>query len=213
MLEYYYSKLLRKLRGKATINSRIHKTSKVESGSHIINSSMDRHSFCGYDCEIINCEIGSFCSIANNVIIGGAMHPIHWLSTSPVFFSGRDSVKAKFALHKREEGLLTTIGHDVWIGNNVIIKQGVNIGTGSIIGMGSIVTKNVEPYSIVAGNPAKEIRKRFDKRIIDGLLISRWWELSDDLLRKYAKNITNPELFLRELNDSSQNDKNTKQQS
>ena len=85
------------------------------------------------------------------------------VSTSPVFYSGRDSVKAKFSKHERKK-YNTVIGHDVWIGQNIRIKQGVNIGTGAIIGMGSIVTKDVPPYNIYAGNPAKFIRKRFDDK-------------------------------------------------
>ena len=94
-ISYLLAKVLKKIRGSAIVNSKIHKTSKVESGSHIVNTVFDRHSFCGYDCEIFNCDIGSFCSIANNVIIGGGMHPIDWVSTSPVFYEGRDSVKLK----------------------------------------------------------------------------------------------------------------------
>ncbi|MDL2227875.1 hypothetical protein LJC25_03240 [Bacteroidales bacterium OttesenSCG-928-K03] len=113
-----------------------------------MNTIMHKYSYCGYDCELINCDISSFCSIANNVIIGGAMYPLDWVSTSPVFYEGRDSVKKKFFQHKREVDKRTTIGHDVWI------EQGIVLGNGSIIGAGSIVTKDVELYSIVGGNPA-----------------------------------------------------------
>lgn len=198
-LFYLWAKLLKKLRGSAIINSRIHNTSKVESGSHIVNSTFDRHSFCGYDCEIFNCEIGSFCSIANNVIIGGGMHPVEWVSMSPVFYEGRDSVKAKFSEHKRVPDKRTIIGHDVWIGQGVIIKQGLNIGTGAVIGMGSVVTKDIEPYLVVAGCPAKEIRKRFDDKIIEELLKTRWWNFSDKDLHEYAKYFKDPDKFIMEL--------------
>jgi len=193
---FYYSKLLKKLRGSAILNSTIHKTSKIESGSQIVNTTIDRHSFCGYDCQIINCNIGSFCSIANNVIIGGAMHPISWVSTSPVFYEGRDSVKKKYSFHKRELDKTTHIENDVWIGQNSMIKQGVTIGTGAIIGMGSVVTKDVEPYSIVGGNPAKLIRKRFDENLIESLLQSKWWDYSDEQLNFVSKYFTNPIEFI-----------------
>ena len=198
-LLYFWSKFFKKLHGKAIINSQIHNTSKVEAGSEIINSTFNRHSFCGYYCEINNCDIGSFCSIANNVKIGGGMHPINWVSTSPVFYEGRDSVKAKFSEHKRENPKKTLIGHDVWIGQNAIIKQGVNIGTGAVIGMGSIVTKDVEPYSIVAGCPAKEIRKRFEESTIKKLIESKWWNYSDIDLVKYAAYFNEPEKFITEI--------------
>lgn len=198
---YYFSKILKKLRGSAIKNSQIHRTSKVESGSNIIGVTMDKYSFCGYDCEIENCEIGAFCSIANNVSIGGAMHPIQWVSMSPVFYKGRDSVRRKFAEHERNIDKKTIIGHDVWIGKNALIKQGVCIGTGAVIGMGSVVTKDVESYSIVAGNPAKEIKKRFDEKTIIRLIESKWWKFDDAQLKFYAKNFTNPAKFLDDLSD------------
>ena len=126
---YIWSKLIKKIRGSSIVNSKIHKTSKIESGSHIVNTTFDKYSFCGYDCEIINCEIGSFCSIASNVKIGGGRHPMEWVSMLPVFYEGRDSsVKAKFSEHKRDPVQKIIIGHDVWIGQSAIIKHGVNLG-------------------------------------------------------------------------------------
>jgi acetyltransferase-like isoleucine patch superfamily enzyme len=157
---------------------------------------MEKHSFCGYDCEISNCEIGSFTSIANGVVIGGGMHPIDWVGTSPVFYEGRDSVSAKFSEFQREGVETTFIGHDVWIARNALIKQGVTIGNGAVVGMGSVVTKDVPPYSIVGGNPAKLIRMRFSDEIIDELIKSEWWHLDEDILRKCSKNIKDPKLFL-----------------
>tara|TARA_B110000211_G_C14093037_1_gene560507 strand:- start:5558 stop:6187 length:630 start_codon:yes stop_codon:yes gene_type:complete len=196
---YLWSKVIKKLRFAAIRNSTIDSTSKIESGSHFINSFMQRHSFCGYDCEITNTEIGSFCSIANGVIIGGGMHPIEWISTSPVFYSGRDSVKEKYSAHEREHPKQVVIGHDVWIGQNVLIKQGVTIGTGAIIGMGSIVTKDVQPYAIVAGNPASLIRFRFCDKTIESLLESQWWNSEDSQIKIAAKFAKEPDLFLRSL--------------
>jgi acetyltransferase-like isoleucine patch superfamily enzyme len=193
--------MLKKIRLSAIINSIIHKTSKVESGNHIVDSTFGRHSFCGYDCEITNCDIGSFCSIANHVIIGGGEHPMEWVSMSPVFYEGRDSVKAKFSRHKREDVRRTTIGNDVWIGANALIRQGVTIGNGSVIGMGSVVTKNVDDYTIVAGCPARMIRKRFDEHIINKLAEIKWWEFSDEMLFKYAQYFTNPKKFIEKLEE------------
>lgn len=196
LLKYLWAKAFKKLHGKAIKNSTIHPTSKIEAGSEIVNSTFDKHSFCGYNCEISNCSIGSFTSIANNVVIGGGMHPMDWVGMSPVFYEGKDSVKAKFSEHKRVNPLRTVIGNDVWIGRNVLIKQGVNIGSGAVVGMGSVVTRDVEPYSIVVGNPAKLIRKRFDDNMVAALLHIAWWDMPEEQLKKYAAYFNNPQKFI-----------------
>tara|TARA_B110000240_G_C13417574_1_gene417976 strand:+ start:94 stop:705 length:612 start_codon:yes stop_codon:yes gene_type:complete len=198
-MEYFWSKIFKKLKRKAVKNSTIHKSSKIEAGSQVLNSSFDKHSFCGYDCQINNSDIGSFCSIADNVIIGPSSHPYNWVGGSPVFYSGRDSIKAKFSEFDREKPLRTVIGSDVWIGINSIIKSGVKIGHGSIIGMGSVVTKDVDPYTIVGGCPAKVIKKRFNDNIINNLLDLCWWELDENELKKISVNIKNPIKFIESL--------------
>lgn len=197
MIRYIYSKFLKRLRPAAIRHSKIHGTSKVEPNSEVVNSTMGKHSFCGYYCEINNTDVGSFCSIANGVIIGGGAHPIAWVSTSPVFYEGRDSVKAKFSTHKRDDVLRTSIGHDVWIGQNAVIKQGVRIGNGAVIGMGAIVTKDVKPYTVVAGNPARKIRKRFTQDIIDDLEAIKWWSFSDEKIASLGQYVREPSTFIK----------------
>lgn len=196
---YLAAKLFKKLHGRALKGTTVHATSKVEAGSEVVNARIDRHSFCGYYCEIVNCDIGSFCSIANHVVIGGGMHPMGWISTSPAFYRGRDSIAMKYSEHDRPPPLRTTIGHDVWIGERAIVKQGVVIGTGAVVGMGSVVTGNVEPYAIVAGVPARTLRQRFPPTLARRLLDSQWWTLDDDALRRAAVHARDPEAFLREI--------------
>ena len=199
MLQYYWAKLCQKLRGVACKHSQIHHTSKIEAGSQIVNSIFDRYSFCGYDCQIINCSVGAFTSIANNVVIGGAMHPMEWVSMSPVFYKGRDSVKKKFFEHMRPSDFTTTVGNDVWIGQGAILKAGITVGDGAVIGMGSIVTKDVPPYFIVAGNPARFIRKRFNEAQIEKLLSIKWWSWSDKEIQKFAPFFNDLNRFLAEV--------------
>jgi acetyltransferase-like isoleucine patch superfamily enzyme len=199
MIIYYLKRVFKKIGGYELKNSIIHKTSKVEAGSQIVNSKFDKYTFCGYNCEIINTEIGPFCSISNDVKIGNYNHPMNWGSTSPAFIEGRDSISKKFSKHTNIDQKLTKIEADVWIGTNVIVKQGVVIGTGAIIGAGSVVTKNVEPYSIVAGNPASLIRYRFNSEYVEVLLKSKWWTFNEDKLSIFAKKINNIDDFVNEL--------------
>lgn len=193
---YLYSKILKKARGNAVVGSSIHETSKIESGGGVVNSTMARHSFCGYDCSILNCDIGAFCSIASKVSIGGVRHPVEYVSTSPVFLSHKDSVKAKFSNHDYLPLIRTTVGNDVWIGEGVYVKAGVKIGDGSVVGMGAVVTKDIAPYSIVAGNPARLIRYRFEQDIIDALLKMEWWKLPDQELCRLGPLFNDPRAML-----------------
>jgi len=198
LLASLYFKVLRKLRGKNLAGSRIDATSKVEAGSVVIGSAIGRHSFCGYDCTILHADVGGFCSIASRVSMGGAHHPVEYVSTSPVFLSHRDSVKAKFARHDYLPIIRTVIGNDVWIGEGAYIKAGVRVGHGAVIGMNSVVTKDVPDYAIVAGNPARMIRSRFSQPVIDGLLKMQWWNYADEDLRRIGPLIPDPEALLRQ---------------
>jgi acetyltransferase-like isoleucine patch superfamily enzyme len=127
-------------------------------------------------------EIGSFCSIAPGVIIvAHAEHPTDLPSTFPFRSLMFDGMESWMGLHNRDavaQGPVR-IGHDVWIGMNAIILSGTTIGTGAVIGAGAVVHKDVAPYEIVAGNPARHLRFRFAADIIERLLATRWWELSD----------------------------------
>lgn len=205
-LSYLYSKFIKKyIRGKSIKNSQIDKTCIINSGCNIVNTSMDKYSYCGYDCVMDNVEIGSFCSIASYVNIGGAEHPLEWVSTSPVFENAKHSgPKKRFAHHDLPKTKTTIIGHDVWIGHNAIVKQGCTIGNGAVIGAGAVVTKDVKPYSIVGGCPAKHIRYRFSQEIINSLESSNWWNLDDNELAKVAVYINDPTKFIeavKRLND------------
>ncbi len=197
-LSYLIAKFIKKSHIPAIKNSNIDKTSRVCSSSHLINVNLERYSYVGNLCTVVNVKIGSFCSIADNCIIGGANHPLDWVSTSPVFHNGRNVMKKNFSNHDYKTGKETIIGNDVWIGNNCLIKSGVKIANGAVIGMGSVLTKNVGEYEIWAGNPAKLIRKRFDDETINRLLESKWWNWDDDFLYHNAQHFNNINSFLED---------------
>lgn len=198
ILSLLYGKIVRKfLLGKCVRNSKIDKTANTSTGGNVLNSTMGRYSYSGYDCWIINTDIGAFCSISDSVYIGGREHPITWASTSPVFEHG-DSNGAPDSFEKFEvpEPNRTIIGNDVWIGHGVIIKAGVKIGDGAVVGAGAVVTKDIPPYAIVVGCPARIIRYRFEEDLIKQLLESHWWTLDDEKISMVSPYIREPEQFI-----------------
>ena len=139
--------------------------------------------------------IGKFCMIASDVIfiMNGANHLTEAISTYPFEIFGKDWANAMEGKNYPNRGN-TVIGNDVWIGYGSTIMPGIKIGDGAIIGTKSVVTKDVEPYAIVGGNPAKEIRKRFSKEEIKTLLEISWWDWSDEKLTKNIQNLTSSDI-------------------
>jgi virginiamycin A acetyltransferase len=135
--------------------------------------------------------IGKFCMIASDVqfIMNGANHLTKAISSFPFAIFGEDWKNAMDGKNYPTKGN-TEIGNDVWIGFNSIIMPGVKIGDGAIIATNSTVTKNVEPYSIVGGNPAKEIKKRFSKEQIEKLLEIKWWNWEIEKITENVQNLT-----------------------
>lgn len=194
--KWVVAKILQNARPSLMRGCKLHRRSKVLSGSRLANVSIGRYSYCGYQCRITDTDIGAFCSISDYAAIGGAQHPMYFVSTSPVFSAGRNCLRANFAKLKYDRGGRTIIGNDVWIGYGVMIKSGVSIGNGAVIGMGSVVTKDVPAYEIWAGNPARRIRERFDATTVAELDQIQWWSMSEAELRAGAEFFNNVEKFI-----------------
>lgn len=167
----------------------------------LINVQVGAFSYIQSRSMLCNTSIGKFCSIASDVAIGMPEHPQHFVSTSPVFYDPSQNLPKIFTKHMllSNSPKSTLIGNDVWVGKSAIIKSGIKVGTGAIIGAGAVVTKDVEAYSIVAGNPAALIRKRFSQDVIDKLLVSAWWTLSENELMKLAPLFDDVDAFLERL--------------
>ncbi|WP_286239889.1 CatB-related O-acetyltransferase [Neptuniibacter halophilus] len=150
----------------------------------VFKSHLDDLSYVAQSSFISRSIIGKYCSIGDNVRIGLGVHPTSkFVSTHPSFYSPRAHVSFTDELLFEEhifinagKDICVEIGSDVWIGSSSIIMDGVKIGHGAIVGAGAVVTKNVEPYSIVGGVPAKVIKYRFSPDIIDSLLSISWWD-------------------------------------
>ena len=164
----------------------INKKAQINRFCIIRKTTIDAYSYISRSCCLNNVIIGKYCSIAKNVNVGLAIHPINFISTSPIFFSPKNATGIKWSKNKAFEDnpRQTFIGNDVWIGSNVTIMGGLKIGNGVIIGANALVTKDIKPYSIVGGVPAILIRKRFDEEIIKKLLDIEWWNLREESIKE-----------------------------
>lgn len=138
--------------------------------------------------SISNASFGKFCSIGPGCRIGLGKHPTNYLSTHPVFFSNKKQAGVSFTksnYFKEYEPI--NIGNDVWVGANVVVVDGVTVGNGAIIAAGSVIVKDVPPYAIVGGNPAKLIRMRFSDDVIESLSELEWWNSTPAWLFKHIE--------------------------
>lgn len=156
------------------------------------NSHIGDRSSIGRYTKIENSNIGKYCSISWNVTIGAPTHDIERITTNAFTY------RKLFGLVTQDKNIQqkrTEIGNDVWIGCHAIIIAGVHIGNGAVIGAGAVVTKDVAPYTIVAGVPAKCIKYRFDDSIVKKIEQINWWDLDDDILKEHI------DLFESKLNE------------
>ncbi|HHO77101.1 MAG TPA: CatB-related O-acetyltransferase [Deltaproteobacteria bacterium] len=137
-------------------------------------------------------KIGAFCSISSGVqIFLGGEHRTDWVTTYPfnIVWKAGNMIKG----HPRTKGDVV-IGNDVWVGTESIILSGVTIGDGAVVAARSVVTKDIPPYTIAGGNPARPIRKRFDDDIIQRLLSIRWWDWDEAMIESYLPMLLNSDI-------------------
>ena len=160
---------------------------RLHSGAHLKKTIVGRYSYVA-GAKVSNCVIGAFCSVAPEAIVGGlGRHPTNWLSTHPVFYSkSGGQITKHFYVAAFDELPSVQIGNDVWIGCRAVVLDGVKIGDGAIVAAGAVVTKDVPPYAIVGGVPAKIIRFRFSPEVVHVLSVMQWWTWSEATLRKFA---------------------------
>jgi phosphonate metabolism protein (transferase hexapeptide repeat family) len=170
-------------------------------GAHttLVESTFGDYSYTAGDVSIIYTDVGKFCSIASHVRINPGNHPTwrvtqaHFTYRRAQYGFGEDD--ADFFQWRRSHRC--TIGHDVWIGHGALVMPGVNVGTGAVIGAGAVVTKDVDPYTIVVGVPARPLRMRFPLEVAEQLLDSRWWDWDRAELEARFEELLDLEIFLK----------------
>ena len=160
---------------------------EVGKGSRILNSHFDDYAYCDRYADIANAQIGKFANIAAMSRIGATDHPLetaachHFLYRSADYWDDVENDAAFFAHRKSRRAV---IGADTWIGAGAMIKPEVTLGHGAVAAAGALVTKDVEPYTIVAGTPAKVLRRRQPEDIAERLIALAWWDWPHEVLRE-----------------------------
>lgn len=161
------------------------------------------HTYIGAHTDVENAIIGKFCSIADNCRIGMSNHSFDYLSTSPVFTQKINGLHEcwidKNVFEHKSEVERVFVDNDIWIGSHVLIKGGVHIGNGACIAAGAVVVKDVPPYAIVGGVPAKVIRYRFPDDVIAKLEEIKWWDMPDEKLKEHIALFQKENVTVEEL--------------
>jgi phosphonate metabolism protein (transferase hexapeptide repeat family) len=174
---------------------------EVGRGSRLAHVAMGEYSYCDRLCDLANAEIGKFANIASLVRVGATDHPLdraslhHFLYRSASYWEDAGDDEAWFA---KRRGRVARIGHDTWIGHNAQVKPGVSVGHGAVVAAGAVVTRDVAPYTIVAGVPASPLRARLSADLAARMIALAWWDWDHARLRAALGDFRalSPEAFL-----------------
>jgi phosphonate metabolism protein (transferase hexapeptide repeat family) len=185
---------VKKLSSEPSIGKDVHLTNaqlgpwtEVGDYTHLENVVLDAFSYCGQFCFMQNTRVGKFSNIAAAVRLGPTMHPLdrptlHHFTYRRVMFGLDETDDVEF--FRERTSRITTIGHDTWLGHGVIVMPGLAVGHGAVIGSGAVVTKDVAPWTIVGGVPAKFIRRRFTPELGAALEAIAWWDWPYELIKE-----------------------------
>lgn len=185
----------------------------ISYGTYLKNVDIGKYSYTGYGCYLTGVKIGRYTSVGPCVKTAIGKHPVNtFVSTHPQFFTSTPPSKrpyinktvykeVAFACNDKNGSYPICIGNDVWIGADVVILDGVTVGDGAIIAAGAVVTKDVAPYAVVAGVPAKVIKYRFKSIEIDFLKQCNWWDYSEEWLKKHADKFIDIDAFRQAMKD------------
>lgn len=198
-LSYFFAKIMQKMQRPAVKNCTLARHIYIGEKAVCYDSKIEGYTYIGPSTVLTHTNVGKYCSISSDCVIGMGEHPTDTVSTSPVFYSRNNCLKTCFTEIPFEEYKNTIIGNDVWIGSHVMVKCGVTIGNGAVIAAGAVVTHDVEPYAIVGGVPARMIKYRFDADTRVQLQEIAWWEWPDEKVRKFAAFFVEPGKLITEV--------------